>query len=96
MTIEQVQRFSEMGYTAAQRVAARIDAGNANEAAATSVACDLKNGMLHYCLPNTILTTQIRCGMDLSSLLALPEEGQQEAVAAFVGGCMLFLEENSD
>jgi hypothetical protein len=96
MTTEQVRHFSELGYTAAKRLAARTDAGNANEFAAMSVARDLERGVLCHTLSKAILKTQLRCGMDLSSLLALIDDEQQEAVAAFAGGCLRFLEENPD
>lgn len=96
MTREQVRQFSELGYNAAHRVAERTNADNANEFAATSVARELDRGILNGNLPKAVLTTQLRCGLDLSALLAVDENEQHEAIAAFIGGCMRFLAENPD
>jgi hypothetical protein len=94
--LEQVQHFSELGYNATKRLAARIDAGNASEFAALSVADDLQVGIRCQSLPEAIFKTQMRCRIDLSIMLTLGDDEQQEAVTAFVAGCYRFLEENPD
>ena len=96
MTTNQVQEFVKLGYTGAQHVASRVNAGNANEFAAESVSRELERGIINGDLPSAILRVQVRCRLDLSALLALEDAEQREAVAAFAGGCMKFLRENPD
>jgi len=101
MTTEDRERFVKMGYTAAQRVASRINAGNANEFAATSLSRNLVNG-IRGCGssaridPAALLRLQDRCKLDLSALLSLDGPEQLEAAALFGAGCMKFFHDNPD
>ncbi len=94
MKNEDVKRFVELGYKAAERLASTINAGNANEFAAYSLSRDLERAARD--LAKGILRVQSRCHLDLSDMLLLDEDEQAKAVAAFAGGCLRFLEENPD
>ena len=101
MTTEERERFLKLGYEAAERVACRIDAGNSNEFAATTVSRDLANGIKGcgnsaQIDPAAIIRLQERCKLDLSPLLLLNGAEQLEAAALFGGGCMQFFHDNPD
>jgi len=101
MTTVDRERFLKLGYEAAERVANTIDAGNANEFAATTVSRDLVNGIKGCGSsakldPVAVFRLQERCRLDLSSLLLLDSAEQLEAAALFGGGCMQFFQDNPD
>ena len=84
--------FGEVGYRAAQKLAANYNARNKNSFAASSIANEFRYGTI----PQAVIKLQTRCGVDLSGLLLDDEDEQERAVAQFIGGCMRFADEHPD
>jgi hypothetical protein len=87
-----------LGYEAARQLASRIDAGNANEFAAHTIANDVHNAIVGDGVVNfaRIVRLQDRCRLDLSSILLLDEKDQCKALALFAGGALQFFQDNPD
>jgi len=90
--------FVKLGYEAARQIASRINAGNANEFAATSIGNDVHNAVNPLGKINLarIIRLQERCHLDLSSILLLDEKEQCRALGLFAGGAMQFYRDNPD
>jgi hypothetical protein len=86
--------FGEVGYRAAQKLAAHHSARNKNSFAASSIAAEFRYGTI----PQALIKLQTGCGVDLSGLLLddEDEDEQERAVAQFIGGCMRFAAEHPD
>jgi hypothetical protein len=94
----QRDEFVELGYEAARKIASRVNAGNANEFAATSIGNDVRNAVnpLGKINPARVIRLQERCHLDLSSILLLDEKEQCKALALFAGGALRFHRDNPD
>lgn len=94
----QRDEFVELGYEAARTIASGLNAGNANEFAATSIGNTVRNaiGPSGKVDPVWIIRLQERCRLDLSSILLLDEKEQCKALALFAGGALRFHRDNPD
>jgi hypothetical protein len=89
--------FVKLGYNAAQQIASRVNAGNANEFAATSISGEINRMTLNSKInPVLLIRLQNRCHLDLSPLLLLEDKEQIKALALFGGGAMQFYQDNPD
>jgi len=90
--------FVKLGYEAARQIGSRVNAGNANEFAASSINNEVRRIVdpLGKINPAKIIRLQERCHLDLSSILLLDEKEQGKALALFAGGALRFYQENPD
>lgn len=94
MTTEQMAYWREAGRKACANLAQSLNAGNANEFAATSLAQFIAmpriNGVsgVQHCMQ--------RGRVDLSTMLGLDENEFSIAAACFSGGCYEWLESHPD
>ena len=90
--------FVALGYEAARQVASRLNASNANEFAATTIANDVRNLVEPGEKINVtrLIRLQERCHLDLSCILLLDEKEQCRALALFAGGALHFYQDNPD
>jgi hypothetical protein len=94
----QRDEFVELGYEAARKIASRVNAGNANEFAATSIGNDVRNAieLSGTVNPVWIIRLQERCHVDLSPILMLDGKEQGKALALFAGGALRFHRDNPE
>jgi hypothetical protein len=92
------EEYVDLGYEAASNIASRVNAGNASDFAAKSIAADIQYavigiGKIDY---SAICKLQDRCRIDLSPILLLDDKEQCKAFALFAAGAWKYHKDNPD
>lgn len=90
ITSVQRVRLEELGYRAAQRCAATLNAGNAVEFAGESLARRLSSASTRDRFHRAVMEVQLRARLSLLPLAELPESQRSTAPNAFVCGLFRF------
>jgi hypothetical protein len=92
--------FRDLGRQATEKVASKVNAGNANSFAASSLAHELQRAMGNARdvegLLRAIARVQQRAEISLFEIIDLSPEDQAKACASFCAGCYEWAAENPD